>query len=180
MRDQTLSALIKLALCPGDRSDPEICSRCHYRGAPDCHKQLRRESLQISQKVLNLPEDTTLEMRITSLLHDMGIPSHIKGFRYVRFAILSTVQNPELIEDMLCGLYPLVAKEFNTTYSRAERAIRHALELAWERGDLSVLQKWFGWSVNSSRGRPTSSEFIALIADRLRLEMKKGGNTYEY
>ena len=119
--------------------------------------------------VLSLP---TLEAEVTAILHEVGVPAHIKGYQYVREAIIIVVQNMDAINAVTKVLYPEVAKRFNTTPSRVERAIRHAIEVAWDRGDLETLQGYFGYTVNSAKGKPTNSEFIAMIADRIRLHRK--------
>ncbi len=113
-----------------------------------------------------------LEAMVTAILHEIGVPAHIKGYQYLREAIVLTVRNMEIINAVTKVLYPEVAKHFGTTASRVERAIRHAIEVAWDRGDLETLQKYFGYTVNSAKGKPTNSEFIAMIADRLQLETK--------
>ena len=114
-----------------------------------------------------------LETDITKMLHELGIPAHIKGYQYLREAILLAVDDMDVINAVTKVLYPEVARRFSTTPSRVERAIRHAIEVAWDRGDLETLQKYFGYTVNSAKGKPTNSEFIAMIADRLQLQRKK-------
>ena len=114
-----------------------------------------------------------LEAMVTSIIHEIGVPAHIKGYQYLREAIMIAVENMDVINAVTKVLYPEVAKRFATTPSRVERAIRHAIEVAWDRGDLETLQKYFGYTVNSSKGKPTNSEFIAMIADRLQLERKR-------
>ena len=114
-----------------------------------------------------------LETRVTAIIHDVGVPAHIKGYQYLREAILIAVKDMEVINAVTKVLYPEVAKRFGTTASRVERAIRHAIEVAWDRGDLETLQKYFGYTVSNAKGKPTNSEFIAMIADRLRLEMRE-------
>ena len=115
----------------------------------------------------------SLESRVTAIIHDVGVPAHIKGYQYLREAILIAVKDMEVINAVTKVLYPEVAKRFGTTASRVERAIRHAIEVAWDRGDLETLQKYFGYTVSNAKGKPTNSEFIAMIADRLRLEMRE-------
>ena len=115
----------------------------------------------------------SLETRVTSIIHEVGVPAHIKGYQYLREAILIAVKDMDVINAVTKVLYPEVAKRFNTTASRVERAIRHAIEVAWDRGDLETLQKYFGYTVSNAKGKPTNSEFIAMIADRLRLEMRE-------
>ncbi len=111
----------------------------------------------------------SMEMQITSILHNLGIPAHIKGFAYLRCAIGMTAADPDMINYVTKTLYPSVAKVYSTTTSRVERAIRHAIEVAWDRGDLEVLNKYFGYTISRQRGKPTNSEFIAMISDKLRL-----------
>ena len=117
-------------------------------------------------------EQEDLETRITAIIHEVGVPAHIKGYQYLREAICIAVKDMDVINAVTKVLYPEVAKHFGTTASRVERAIRHAIEVAWDRGDLETLQKYFGYTVNSTKGKPTNSEFIAMIADRLRLERR--------
>ena len=114
-----------------------------------------------------------LEGMVTAIIHEIGVPAHIKGYQYLREAIILTVENMDVINAVTKVLYPEVAKRFNTTPSRVERAIRHAIEVAWDRGDLETLQSYFGYTVNSAKGKPTNSEFIAMIADRIRLHSKR-------
>lgn len=114
--------------------------------------------------------DTSLEVRATNIIHDVGVPAHIKGYQYIREAILLAVRNEEIINSITKALYPTLARKFNTTPSRVERAIRHAIEVAWNRGQIEMHDKIFGYTVNSNKGKPTNSEFIAMIADRIRLE----------
>jgi two-component system response regulator (stage 0 sporulation protein A) len=113
-----------------------------------------------------------LETQVTSIIHEIGVPAHIKGYQYLREAILIAVDNMDVINAVTKVLYPEVAKRFGTTASRVERAIRHAIEVAWDRGDLETLQKYFGYTVSNAKGKPTNSEFIAMIADRISLEQK--------
>jgi len=114
-----------------------------------------------------------LESAVTSIIHEIGVPAHIKGYQYLREAIMIAVEDMEVINAVTKILYPEVAKRYNTTASRVERAIRHAIEVAWDRGDLETLQKYFGYTVSNAKGKPTNSEFIAMIADRLQLQRKE-------
>ena len=116
----------------------------------------------------------SLEPLVTSIIHEVGVPAHIKGYQYLREAILIAVDDMEVINAVTKVLYPEVAKRFGTTASRVERAIRHAIEVAWDRGDLETLQKYFGYTVSNVKGKPTNSEFIAMIADRLQLQQREG------
>ena len=116
------------------------------------------------------PDD--LETQVTKVIHQIGVPAHIKGYQYLRTAILMTVSDSEIINSVTKILYPSVAKKYSTTTSRVERAIRHAIEVAWDRGDVDVLNSYFGYTIQNNRGKPTNSEFIAMIADNLRLKYK--------
>ena len=113
-----------------------------------------------------------LECIVTDIIHQVGIPAHIKGYHFLRYAIMLCVADNEMINCITKLLYPTVASQFKTTSSRVERAIRHAIELAWDRGDVDVLNGYFGYTVRNSKGKPTNSEFIALISDKLRLQLK--------
>ncbi len=112
-----------------------------------------------------------LRMEVTDILHQIGVPAHIKGYHYLRDSIIMAIEKPEIINAVTKQLYPSVAKQYGTTSSRVERAIRHAIEVAWDRGDVDVLSSYFGYTIHNSRGKPTNSEFIAMIADRLCLQM---------
>jgi len=114
-----------------------------------------------------------MEAKVTGIIHEVGVPAHIKGYQYLREAILIAVNDMDVINAVTKVLYPEVAKRFGTTASRVERAIRHAIEVAWDRGDLETLQKYFGYTVSNAKGKPTNSEFIAMIADRLQLEQRR-------
>lgn len=120
--------------------------------------------------------NTSLEVRVTNAIHDVGVPAHIKGYQYVREAIIMTVKNEDVINSVTKTLYPNLSHMFDTTPSRVERAIRHAIEVAWNRGQMEVHDRIFGYTVNSNKGKPTNSEFIAMIADKLRLEEKAAAN----
>ena len=119
-------------------------------------------------------EDKTpdIETQVTKIIHQIGVPAHIKGYQYLRTAILLTVSDSEIINSVTKILYPSVAKKYQTTTSRVERAIRHAIEVAWDRGDVDTLNSYFGYTIQNNRGKPTNSEFIAMIADNLRLKYK--------
>lgn len=113
-----------------------------------------------------------LEVKVTQILHQIGVPAHIKGYHYLRDSIIMSIEQPEIINAVTKQLYPSVAKKYQTTSSRVERAIRHAIEVAWDRGDVEVLNSYFGYTIQGSRGKPTNSEFIAMISDKLRLQIK--------
>ena len=113
-----------------------------------------------------------IETQVTKIIHQIGVPAHIKGYQYLRTAILLTIQDSDIINSVTKVLYPSVAKKYATTTSRVERAIRHAIEVAWDRGDVDTLNSYFGYTIQNNRGKPTNSEFIAMIADNLRLKYK--------
>lgn len=121
-----------------------------------------------------LTPELDIEMRVTKIIHDIGVPAHIKGYQYLREAIIMTVNDMEVINAITKILYPTVAKKYKTTSSRVERAIRHAIEVAWDRGDVETLNGFFGYTVSNVKGKPTNSEFISMIADRIRLDRKVG------
>jgi len=116
--------------------------------------------------------EDNLEAVVTEVIHEIGVPAHIKGYQYLREAIILTINDMDIINSVTKVLYPTVAKRFSTTPSRVERAIRHAIEVAWDRGDIETLQKFFGYTVSNVKGKPTNSEFIAMIADCLCLRRK--------
>lgn len=118
------------------------------------------------------PTAPDMESQVTKIIHQIGVPAHIKGYQYLRSAILMTIENNECINSVTKVLYPAVAKMYQTTTSRVERAIRHAIEVAWDRGDVDTLNSYFGYTIQNSKGKPTNSEFIAMIADNLRLRYK--------
>lgn len=118
-------------------------------------------------------EDKDLEKDVTEMIHEIGVPAHIKGYHYLREAIMMCVEDVELLNAITKVLYPTIAENFQTTPSRVERAIRHAIEVAWSRGRMETLDGLFGYTINTGKGKPTNSEFIALIADKIRLRYKK-------
>lgn len=113
-----------------------------------------------------------MEVVVTEMIHQLGVPAHIKGYHYLRKAIMHSIKDSEMLESVTKLMYPTVAKEFSTTPSRVERAIRHAIEIAWDRGDVDTLNSFFGYTVNTGKGKPTNSEFIALIVDKIKLKYK--------
>ena len=123
-------------------------------------------------RVISRPAEPDIEAMVTDIIHEVGIPAHIKGYQYLRNSIIMVVEDLDIINSITKELYPTVAENFNTTPSRVERAIRHAIEVAWDRGDPEVLNSFFGYTIANAKGKPTNSEFIAMIADKLRLELK--------
>ena len=118
------------------------------------------------------PNEEDMETQVTKVIHQIGVPAHIKGYQYLRTAILMTISDNDIINSVTKMLYPSVAKKYSTTTSRVERAIRHAIEVAWDRGDVDTLNSYFGYTIQNNRGKPTNSEFIAMIADNMRLKYK--------
>ncbi|MCL2199753.1 MAG: sporulation transcription factor Spo0A [Defluviitaleaceae bacterium] len=117
-------------------------------------------------------KEVNLETKITGILHEIGVPAHIRGYHYMREAIMMAVNDLDILNYITKELYPTIARKCNTTPSRVERAIRHAIEVAWSRGKVEIIDSLFGYTISNHKGKPTNSEFIALIADRLRLELK--------
>ena len=133
-------------------------------------KDAKQPYIDISNKNGNKEEN--LEALVTNIIHEVGVPAHIKGYQYLREAIMMVVKDIDVINQITKSLYPKIAYKFNTTPSRVERAIRHAIEVAWGRGQQEIVEKIFGYTISASKGKPTNSEFIAMIADKLRLELK--------
>jgi len=130
-----------------------------------------RETIGLGEtRGLNL--QINIEQKVTNILHEIGVPAHIRGYHYMREAIMMAVNDMDVLNYITKELYPSIAKKMNTTSSRVERAIRHAIEVAWSRGKIDAIDNLFGYTINNHKGKPTNSEFIALIADRLRLELK--------
>ena len=131
-----------------------------------------RQEIGRREAALPVPTSGSLEIRVTEILHQIGVPAHIKGYQYLRDAILMAIDDDDIINAVTKRLYPAVAKKHGTTASRVERAIRHAIEVAWDRGDVDVLNSYFGYTIHNGRGKPTNSEFIAMISDKFRLQLK--------
>lgn len=138
------------------------------------HFNQGRKPFVASEGGKELDKDLDIEVRVTNIIHEIGVPAHIKGYQYLREAIIMTINDMDSINAITKILYPTVAKKYKTTSSRVERAIRHAIEVAWDRGDVETLQNYFGFTVSNSKGKPTNSEFISMLADRLRLQLKMG------
>ena len=129
----------------------------------------KEEDVQVvsTNNVVSVKRD--LEKDVTEMIHELGVPAHIKGYQYLRDAIMMSVEDMDMLNSITKILYPSIAKKFDTTPSRVERAIRHAIEVAWSRGKMETLDALFGYTINTGKGKPTNSEFIALIADKIRL-----------
>ena len=144
---------------------------CEFDAVCERVREMTTLEGQLRQEVQKRHE-ASIEAMVTSMIHEIGVPAHIKGYQYLREAIIIAVGDMDVINAITKVLYPQVAKTFATTPSRVERAIRHAIEVAWDRGDLETLQRFFGYTVSNTKGKPTNSEFIALIADKLQLQLK--------
>ncbi len=131
-----------------------------------------RRRADVPASAIRLEKGPDIETQVTQIIHQIGVPAHIKGYQYLRTAILLTIKDNDIINSVTKVLYPSVAKKYQTTTSRVERAIRHAIEVAWDRGDVDTLNSYFGYTIQNNRGKPTNSEFIAMIADNLRLKYK--------
>lgn len=139
---------------------------------PSGHKELAAGEDTVINSMNSVRD---LEKDVTDMIHEIGVPAHIKGYQYLRAAIMMSVKDTEMLNSITKLLYPSIAKEFETTPSRVERAIRHAIEVAWSRGKMETLEELFGYTINTGKGKPTNSEFIALIADKIRLQYKMSG-----
>lgn len=133
------------------------------------------EQVEIANTAEDMPETEgrDLEKDVTDMIHEIGVPAHIKGYQYLREAIMMSVEDVEMLGSITKILYPTIAKKYQTTPSRVERAIRHAIEVAWSRGRMETLDALFGYTINTGKGKPTNSEFIALIADKIRLQYRR-------
>ena len=129
---------------------------------------------QVTDPIAARARSASVETEVTNLIHEVGVPAHIKGYQYLRESILMSIEDMDILNAITKQLYPAIAKKFDTTPSRVERAIRHAIEVAWSRGKMDTLEQLFSYSISMGKGKPTNSEFIALIADRMRLELKAG------
>ncbi len=154
---------------------PDILIFQSLSGKVDEQQREREESRKRyqSRKPPRILRDSALEMDVTAFFHELGIPAHIKGYYYLREAVILTVTDAEMSSSMTKTLYPAIARKFGTTPTKVERSIRHAVEVAWDRGNPDTLIRDFGYSVNGSRGKPTNSEFIAMISDKVRLNCRK-------
>lgn len=135
--------------------------------------RMLRETMLLRREKACEDKRAMLELAVTNIIHEVGVPAHIKGYHYVREAIMMAVEDMDVLNAITKILYPTVAKKFGTTSSRVERAIRHAIEIAWSRGDIDTINNFFGYTVSNTKGKPTNSEFVAMIADKLHLQFKQ-------
>lgn len=138
----------------------------------DSHSRLIDNHKMVTYENTNSYKERNLESDVTNIIHEIGVPAHIKGYQYLRDAIMMSVDDNEMLNSITKQLYPSIAKRHKTTPSRVERAIRHAIEVAWSRGKMDTIDDLFGYTVSNGKGKPTNSEFVALIADKIRLEYK--------
>ena len=176
LREEGTKVIVLSAFCT-DQAVTEVMNlgAAFFMPKP-CQAEALLDRMQaiFGQPMVQEEQGSALKNQVTAIIHEIGVPAHIKGYQYLREAIIIAVDDVEVINAVTKVLYPAVAKRFGTTPSRVERAIRHAIEVAWDRGDLETLQKYFGYTVSNSKGKPTNSEFIAMISDRLILEQRTG------
>ena len=178
--------LLKLAFCSGNPAECKYRAECAYKRHGDaCASTLRQECSYVLEGLeIRTPTDvlrtsptaaeapkTSLFEYVTNTIHELGVPANLVGYDYLRKAIILAVNDIEHVRNITKSLYPTLAVEFTSTPSRVERAIRHAIEVAWDRGDVDVIHKYFGYTVSINKGKPTNSEFIALLADRIRISL---------
>ncbi len=170
-RENRPKIIIVSPLCTEKSVSEAMDEGVYYFLNKPCEKDALLERMRLAvAPAQTVDHSLELKNRVTNIIHEIGVPAHIKGYQYLREAIIITVENMDVINAVTKVLYPEVAQRFGTTPSRVERAIRHAIEVAWDRGDLETLQKFFGYTVSNAKGKPTNSEFIAMIADRLELD----------
>ena len=183
LTDVSAQSIIDLAYSVGVdyyfmyNQEPKFIARILER-ILESHYQMKQQKKQQDGMTLEQKQflfDSALESDVTKMIREIGIPAHIKGYQYIREGIMMSVKEPETLNYITKYLYPTIAKKYRTTTSSVERAIRHAIEVAWNRGKLDAMEELFGYSVNSGKGKPTNSEFIALIADKFRLEYRMKG-----
>lgn len=183
MTDVTAQMIIDLAYTVGvdyyfmRNQEPKFVARILERILTDYYEEQKEKSQMdgMTKEQKQFLFDSTLENDVTKLIRELGIPAHIKGYQYIREGIMMSVKDPDMLNYITKFLYPTIAKKYKTTTSSVERAIRHAIEVAWNRGKLDSMEELFGYNVNSGKGKPTNSEFIALLADKFRLEYRMKG-----
>lgn len=173
--DKKPSVLVLSSFASGKLADLAVKSGANYFMIKPCKTAAvieRVRQMMDERSYENSETQTDLRTVVTEIMHEIGVPAHVRGYQYLRDAIIMAIEDANAINSVTKVLYPTVAEHYDTTPSRVERAIRHAIETAWDRGDLDMLRKYFGYTVSGVRGKPTNSEFIAMIADRITL--KKG------
>ena len=175
--DKITNLLVHLTMCPGDYQNTcEICQDCPSCNVRNCKRDLKKKVMQLYRgESLDFKSTYNLERCITEVLKDLGVPTHLKGYDYLRSAIAMCVEDKDILECITGRLYPELAKRYDTAPSRVERAIRHAIEVAWDRGDLGVFKRYFGNTISSMRGKATNSEFISCVVNQLRMEVQQDG-----
>lgn len=172
-----LNALVSLQVCPRRRGASSCCSQCHYKELNNCHEELCTVCTKVLSDYFTQPTvgasvaptlNANISKQIDNVLLDIGIPMHLTGYPYVKRAIIIVAEDPERINRITYELYPELASEFSTSANRVERAIRHGIEIAFDRCDVDVLYRYFGNSISPIKGKPTNSEFIARIAAYVR------------
>lgn len=175
--NKVMNAIVNLMVCPRHPGSA-CCAKCSYKGVESCYEQLVGDSMTAlnkqfcGQKPVVGSQEPDYELMIVEHLRALGVPANLVGYRYLKCAIRLVLDKPGYIDTITCGLYPAVSKLNGTTPSRVERGIRHAIEVSWQRGDLEELHKYFGCVTSSSKGKPTNSEFIAAVAERIRLDSR--------
>ena len=173
-KNRKVKFIVISAFCSDRTAEEAMRMGAEYFIPKPCSAESLLERMRAAmEEPEQVPQPAELKNMVTSIIHEIGVPAHIKGYQYLREAIMIAVEDMDVINAVTKVLYPEVARRFSTTPSRVERAIRHAIEVAWDRGDLETLQRFFGYTVNSTKGKPTNSEFIAMIADRLVLERRR-------
>ncbi len=173
-KNKKMKFIVISAFCSDRTADEAMRLGAEYFIPKPCETESLLERMRAAlEEPEQAQQPAELKDMVTAIIHEIGVPAHIKGYQYLREAIMIAVEDMDVINAVTKVLYPEVARRFSTTPSRVERAIRHAIEVAWDRGDLETLQRFFGYTVNSTKGKPTNSEFIAMIADRLVLERRR-------
>lgn len=197
-RNYEMEAMVRMAMCEGTHNTCKYSGTCPYSTYGDaCANELTKHCraalhecfmnlgfpINEGSRLFEVPsvpvpvtvtsnaarKNAELEVRVTKILHELGVPAHILGYNYVREAVVIAINDPNVLAGITKILYPAIAKRFGTTASRVERAIRHAIEVAWDRGNLDIIRQYFGYTVSGLKGKPTNSEFISMLADTIRI-----------
>ena len=175
--DKLTNYLVHAALCPGVcLAHSEICKDCESRTEEACARDLNAKILALytEQKSREKTNQLNLMGYVTNVMRELGVPANVKGFNLLRTAVIMVVRDESIVHNMMTNLYPQLAKAYNTTIYRAERNVRHAIESAWNRSDPDTQHKYFGNTVSWNKGKPTNSEFISIVADKIRFDMQMG------